>query len=570
MDVEQKTDKSLPFQEAYSTEYFFSGAGRGEVFADIKKALIEKAELVTLIGEEGSGKTMICKMVQEQWETKGAVVFIPSRVESFEDIVRVVAQENNIVYPAAATRTDAKKIFLDLAKSLRKNGTGLLLICDEAETLYLATLERIRKILDDVKAQGGGVQVLLVGRESIEVNMSQLDLCNFKEIVEKKFFLSPLSEHDIWTYLNSRIRESSGTSDKEVFTKEAAIGISALTGGNLRKINRYADKSLQASSDENSFLVLLDHVKDDAEDSRPIVSRNTIFSRIPVAPKYVFIGALFLAVALLAFFFNGENEEEFVGNEQLKKSSPVPVTPLPQQENEEEGVVEQKKQMVPVVVKEMASGPVLETARVKEKKQVEETPVVPASVISKPVVLEQQTPLEISPVEIVETKTFSQDVPELTTQSKILMEQKSIAGDYRIVASKKKQFPVKEEKKSIANTLLFNDPQNQVLERASVAGESWMDGEDDSRFTIQLMSLLSDRAEENVRKIFSQPEYQAVSDKLVVLTQSSEPPVLLVFYGVYPSMSAARNARNNMPIFLRDRHPYPLSVRAAVEKTRTE
>jgi len=46
--------------------------------------------------------------------------------------------------------------------------------------------------------------------------------------------------------------------------------------------------------------------------------------------------------------------------------------------------------------------------------------------------------------------------------------------------------------------------------------------------------------------------------------------VLLVFYGVYPTMSAARNARNNMPIFLRDRHPYPVSVRGAVEKARVE
>ena len=57
-------------------------------------------------------------------------------------------------------------------------------------------------------------------------------------------------------------------------------------------------------------------------------------------------------------------------------------------------------------------------------------------------------------------------------------------------------------------------------------------------------------------------------DKLVLLKRPSSPPVLLVFYGLYPDMAAARNARNNMPVFLSDRHPYPVSVRGAVEKAR--
>jgi septal ring-binding cell division protein DamX len=102
------------------------------------------------------------------------------------------------------------------------------------------------------------------------------------------------------------------------------------------------------------------------------------------------------------------------------------------------------------------------------------------------------------------------------------------------------------------------------------AGDQWLAGKMDSRFSIQLMSLQSDQADENLKRIISQPEYQAVSDKLVILQRPSSPPMLLLFYGVYPSMAAARNARNTMPIFFRDRHPYPISVRGAVEKARIE
>jgi len=114
---------------------------------------------------------------------------------------------------------------------------------------------------------------------------------------------------------------------------------------------------------------------------------------------------------------------------------------------------------------------------------------------------------------------------------------------------------------------LLNDP---VLGKFFTAGKRWQTGEISSSFSIQLMALKSVQAESNLKQIVSQPEYQAIADKLVMLKKPSDPPVLLVFYGVYPTMSAARNARNNMPIFLRDRHPYPVSVRGAVEKARVE
>ncbi|MBN4068665.1 ATP-binding protein, partial [Desulfotalea psychrophila] len=156
IDVEKTSKDSTPFQSEWNTAHFFAGGGRGAVLKDLQEALADKTELVTLIGEEGSGKTMLCKMLQEQWDTTHKIISMPSVVESFEDVSRVAAQECNMEYPVDANRADAKKIFLDLVESLQSKGVSLLLICDEAEKMYLATLERIRTILDDVNAQGGG------------------------------------------------------------------------------------------------------------------------------------------------------------------------------------------------------------------------------------------------------------------------------------------------------------------------------------------------------------------------------------------------------------------------------
>lgn len=587
MDVEQKQAAVAPFQEECNTEKFFVGGGRGAILNDIKTALQEGVDLVTLIGEEGSGKTMLCKILQEQWGENNRVLFLPQIVESFEDVVRVAAQECNLQYPADINRADARKIFLDLIATLRAKRESLLLICDEAEKMYLATLERIRKILDDVNAEGGGLQLLFSGRKSLSGNMEQLALCDFNGIIEKQFFLSALDDNETWSYLNFCVQGLRGVENQEVFTKEAAAKIASMGRGNLRLINMYADESLRSSNADTSFLVLLDHVKGDTPSSEFITPPADIWSRFPFPPKYLIGGgAAFIAVMLVIFLKGGdepvpiETAVNETGNpvfttmpvfpERDFADDPVETVQVPEEDVQEApdelvaprdiaGVREQDAVEAPVAVNGDDA--------LQDMEQVKTEPVPPE--ISRGSV--QRTPVDISPVEIVERSTPDTGISGPQSYKKITADKSKRRATTRLVNNQKKKFP---GRSSVSATSVESaapeSPQDPVLEPFFAAGQKWLAGEYDSSFSIQLMALKSEKAEENLKRILTQPEYQAVVDKLVMLKKPSDPPVFMIFYGVYPSMAAARNARNNMPIFLRDRHPYPVSVRGAVEKSRVE
>ena len=568
MHIEQKNE-GTPFREECDTEHFFVGGGRGAILSDIKTAFNEKEHLVTLIGDEGSGKTMLCKMLQEKWETQHRILFLPELVESFEDVVRVAAQECDLPYPVDTNRADAKKIFLNLVATLRAKGESLLLICDEAETMYLATLERIRKIIDEVNAEGGGLQVLLAGRKSLGANLEQLALCNFEKISEKQFFLSALDDNETWNYLNFCVQGFRGNDQQEVFTKEASAKISSMGRGNLRLINMYAEESLQSSNADTSFLVLLDHVKDDGSGADLLSSTPGFLARLPLQPRYIAGGLAAGVVLLLIVLFSGDDEKksaEFMLDQ--PNSSPVfsgKNTSIQSGSSEKptaivsESVVA-KDVVQPIIVETSEAEP--DVVRLREIELVEVTGKSQESV--------SYTPVEISPVEIVEKTPDDSTVPELKTTSKISADKSKRLVSTRIANDHQKKRP---EERSLSpqipavSSRLLNDP---VLGKFFTAGKRWQTGEISSSFSIQLMALKSVQAESNLKQIVSQPEYQAIADKLVMLIKPSDPPVLLVFYGVYPTMSAARNARNNMPIFLRDRHPYPVSVRGAVEKARVE
>lgn len=313
---------TLPFQEGCNTRHFFTGGGREAILNDIKIALNDKVELITLIGEEGSGKTMLCTMLKEQWDTQSKVIYLPQVIESFEDIVRVVAQECDVLYPIDTTRADAKQIFLDIVASIQAQGDSLIFLCDEAEKMYLATLERMRKIIDEVNDQGGGVQMLLVGRKSLTTSLEQLDLCDFKQIHEKQFFLSALDDNETWNYLNFCVQSHRGTEQQEVFTREATAKIASMSRGNLRMINMHADESLQSSDADTSFLVLFDHVKDDESDAGLRSSGTGFLSRIPNLVKYGIGGVAIAGALLLIFLFTTKEKLPVASIETEQGGSP--------------------------------------------------------------------------------------------------------------------------------------------------------------------------------------------------------------------------------------------------------
>ena len=98
------------------------------------------------------------------------------------------------------------------------------------------------------------------------------------------------------------------------------------------------------------------------------------------------------------------------------------------------------------------------------------------------------------------------------------------------------------------------------------ASAGWLAGMYKGGYTIQLMMLASTSAEYSLAETLVEDDYYPLRDQFYILRKLSNPPTLFVFYGVYESLEAAREARNSMPVFLRKYHPYPLAISEAMRK----
>jgi septal ring-binding cell division protein DamX len=99
------------------------------------------------------------------------------------------------------------------------------------------------------------------------------------------------------------------------------------------------------------------------------------------------------------------------------------------------------------------------------------------------------------------------------------------------------------------------------------AGNKWLAGEKNDHYTLQVIVLAADQAGDKLQGILHN-EDQTTAGKFIILKKSTPPATVILFYGEYPTLTAAKEARNNLPPSLQKYTPYPVAIKHAVEKSK--
>ncbi len=350
-----------PFQDGVDTAFFYTGGTRQEIVDELISVIAQRVPFITMTGDEGSGKTVICRMLEEKLppdllllllssgreslaDLPGGVsggsfgdesisndaadteinlddLVVPRTLESFDDMVSIIFEQVVGRKSDVAEGTDTESILDDIVKSLRARGKRLLIIFDEAEKIYLAPLERLRRLLDQVNEESVLVQMLFSGRPLLTENFEQLSIVTFKEIEERHFVLQPLDRETTLAYLNHCMEI--GTGEKGVyFSREIVDRIFSVAKGNFTKINRLAREYLKAEKLDTKFLKLLDTHKDigiEPPENRSRRSRvssgmptvDLDFLKLPTfKPQWLLYGGIICAIVLLILLLIGRSSDE--------------------------------------------------------------------------------------------------------------------------------------------------------------------------------------------------------------------------------------------------------------------
>lgn len=309
-EQDQAVPAFRPFSEHPGESRFFPGGGRRTVLDEMTQALTGGIPILTLAGEDGSGKTVICRLLKEAMISGYATVFFQRAAESFEEVLRASARE--LGFAADSIPSDSPGLLQCIVSHLQTHDLRLLLIVDEAERIYLATLERIRKMMDVANQTGVHVQLVLSGTIELHHNFKNLALCNFQPAEERHFSLQPLTAEETGAYL-AFVAGDQKEDLQAHFTRDIVASIFASSKGNFRLIRERADETLAGSEPDAPDIALQEKPDGDREiqEQPPRRLQRKARTRAFALDRRYFAwggGAAAVLVAVLLLVFRGDEQ----------------------------------------------------------------------------------------------------------------------------------------------------------------------------------------------------------------------------------------------------------------------
>ena len=160
--------KRPPFRVTPEINSFYTGADRGATLRALMYSISHGDAIVKLVGEVGSGKTMICRMLELKLPANIDIVYLGNPRLSPDNILQAIAFELEI---PISNHESASRIMM--LKSLQEHllkkhmqGRQVVVFVEEAQCMPLETLEEIR-LLSNLETQD---------RKSTRLNSSHTDI----------------------------------------------------------------------------------------------------------------------------------------------------------------------------------------------------------------------------------------------------------------------------------------------------------------------------------------------------------------------------------------------------------
>jgi type II secretory pathway predicted ATPase ExeA len=291
--------KEAPFRITPNTEYWHPGGQRGEILAALLYAIDQGEGIIKVVGEVGSGKTMLCRKLAALLPGHIDSVYLGNPALSPDDMLVAILAELGAT-PRKTSR-QARLAALDAALLARhKAGRRVVVLVEEAQGVPLETLEFLRLLTNLETASDKLLQIVLFGQPELDALLAEPRIRQLKDRITLSLKLSPLGTEEVAAYMRARLAVA-GYRGPDLFPPTLVARMTKLSAGLSRRINLLADKALLAAYAERTHNLAPRHLEAAAADAEMTPPALPAFWRRLDARWIWLAGGLAAALGLLAF-----------------------------------------------------------------------------------------------------------------------------------------------------------------------------------------------------------------------------------------------------------------------------
>lgn len=243
MYLEHFNLKELPFGLTPNTDFFCTLPGHEEALNVLLVSLRNNEGFIKIVGEVGTGKTLLCRKLLSELEDEFVTAYIPNPDLSPDELRRVFARELGVDFYAV---TDSHVLLEQInyrLLELHKEDKRVVLIIDEAQVLSQASFEALRLLTNLETENSKLLQVVLFGQPELDAKLKKPQLRQLQQRITFSYLLQPISRQQLDAYLTHRLAMA-GHTKAAIFNKRACDLIFKASQGVPRVINILCHKAL--------------------------------------------------------------------------------------------------------------------------------------------------------------------------------------------------------------------------------------------------------------------------------------------------------------------------------------
>ena len=222
-----------PFGITPNGKFFFEGQARGAILEALQHAVLDDDGIITVVGEVGSGKTMLCRMLAERMpRDRVDLVYLANPSFGPREILQSMVADWGLEVPSG------QPLVLAIQAALLERhaqGRRAVVLIDEAQAMPPESLEEVKLLSNLETAQRKLLQIVLFGQPELDDLLAQPRLRQVRDRVVHRFDLQPLNAPDAAAYIDHRVRRA-GWQGGALFEPKALRQLVEASGGRIRAI----------------------------------------------------------------------------------------------------------------------------------------------------------------------------------------------------------------------------------------------------------------------------------------------------------------------------------------------
>lgn len=258
--------KELPFSLSPNTNFVCNLPGQQAALNVLLFSLRSGEGLIKIIGEVGTGKTLLCRRLMNQLDPHFVIAYIPTPDLSPSGLRVAVARELGLTVNEGMNDHTVIQMITDKLIELKAQGKNAVLLIDEAQALPDDSLEALRLLTNIETESEKLLQIVLFAQPELDQRLNTHRFRQLKQRIAFSHYLQQLDRRELESYLYHRLMTAGHPNAYNLFSKQACDLLYRYSQGIPRVINMLSHKALLAAYGRGETHIdqrsMLDAVKD--------------------------------------------------------------------------------------------------------------------------------------------------------------------------------------------------------------------------------------------------------------------------------------------------------------------